>query len=624
MVNYVVIQAGGRGSRMELLTKNKPKALVPVNNLPMIFHWFRKFPDKKFIIIGDYKFDVLKRYLSVFATVDYQLVSADGHKGTCAGMRQAFELIPSGTPFLVSWCDLIMPKNFTMPSGENNLVGIAKEFSCRWKYEKGAFFEEPSDNQGVAGLFVFTDKDKLKVPEEGEFVRWLQELGYKGDELPLYGAKEYGLYSEWSKLPKMRCRPFNKLTIKNDKVIKEGIDEQGKKLGIRETAWYQKIKGMKFNNIPTIYDYAPLCMEFIDGKNIYEYTYIPDNQKKYILRQIIQCLKDVHNLGSVPTDVDSYYENYIEKTFDRLTKVRNLVPFANDEYVTVNGKKCRNIFYCREKVEKLIKQYIPKEFKLIHGDCTFSNTMLRHDTEPVLIDPRGYFGHTEIYGDPAYDWVKLYYSLYSNYDQFNLKRFALDIMEDGVQLDIASNNWESMEDDFFQLLSGEVSKPQMRLQLALVWLSLTTYAWEDYDSICGAFYYGLYCLEDALRMDNTLELSTLGHTWIFDIDGTIVKHNGYKNDGTDTFLPKAKEFLQSLPNKDMIIFLTAREECYRDITEKFLQDNGIRYNAIIFNAPHGERILVNDSKTSGLQMAYSIPTIRNEWAEISVEENNNI
>lgn len=66
-LKYVVVQAGGKGSRMERLTRNKPKALVPVNNLPMIFHLFKRFPDKKFIIIGDYKFDVLKKYLYTFA-----------------------------------------------------------------------------------------------------------------------------------------------------------------------------------------------------------------------------------------------------------------------------------------------------------------------------------------------------------------------------------------------------------------------------------------------------------------------------------------------------------------------------------------------------------------------------
>lgn len=42
-IKYIIVQAGGRGSRLETLTANKPKALVPVDNLPMIFHIFKKF-----------------------------------------------------------------------------------------------------------------------------------------------------------------------------------------------------------------------------------------------------------------------------------------------------------------------------------------------------------------------------------------------------------------------------------------------------------------------------------------------------------------------------------------------------------------------------------------------------
>ena len=144
-------------------------------------------------------------------------------------------------------------------------------------------------------------------------------------------------------------------------------------------------------------------------------------------------------------------------------------------------------------------RYIPDSFALIHGDCTFSNLMLKKDDTPVLIDPRGYFGTTELYGDPAYDWVKLYYSIVGNYDQFNLKRFTLQIDPGSVSLEIESSRWEELEQVFFDELEGEVTRPQMLLYLALVWLSLTTYAWEDYDSICGAFYNGLRYFEKALR-----------------------------------------------------------------------------------------------------------------------------
>lgn len=111
-------------------------------------------------------------------------------------------------------------------------------------------------------------------------------------------------------------------------------------------------------------------------------------------------------------------------------------------------------------------------------------------------------------------------------------------------------------------------------------------------------------------MNDSIVLSTLGHTWILDLDGTIVKHNGYKTDGVDSLLPGAIDFLNSIPPKDMVIFLTARKSEYKDMTEKFLRDNGIRFDFIIYDAPYGERILVNDKKPSGLNMGMAINTQR--------------
>lgn len=119
-------------------------------------------------------------------------------------------------------------------------------------------------------------------------------------------------------------------------------------------------------------------------------------------------------------------------------------------------------------------------------------------------------------------------------------------------------------------------------------------------------------------MEEQLTLSSMGHTWILDLDGTIVKHNGYLIDGKDTFLDGAREFLLKIPRKDMVIFLTSRKEEYRAATERFLKDSKIRYDHIIFEAPYGERILVNDNKLSGLKMSIGIATVRDRWQGIRV------
>lgn len=501
-IDYIIVQAGGKGTRMEYLTANKPKALVPINNLPMLFHLFTKYPDKKFLIISDYKIDVMKKYLDAFSPVKHIVVDAHGKKGTCGGIKPALDLIPDGEPFMLIWSDLVLPEGFSLPGETDNYVGLSKTFQCRWRYQDEQFEEIPSVENGVAGFFLFKDKSVIStVPEEGEFVRWMKEQNNKFKTVGLYSTKEYGLISEWKKLKSgnidSRCRPFNSMRIEDDRIVKEGIDAQGKALAVREKSWYRYVMDKGYTRIPYIYDFEPLTMQRINGHNIFEYELCAD-EKKVILKKIVDSLKDLHSFESVQTDYFSIYDAYVTKTFKRLDKIRDMIPFADQEFIVINGKRCRNIYFYKESLKERFASYRCERFRFIHGDNTFSNLMLDECMNPLMIDPRGYFGYTELYGDPAYDWAKLYYSIVGNYDQFNLKRFRLDINDNDVTLNIESNHWENTEDYYFELLRDEVSKDNIKLIHAIIWLSLTTYAWEDYDSICGAFYNGLYYLEDVL------------------------------------------------------------------------------------------------------------------------------
>lgn len=118
-----------------------------------------------------------------------------------------------------------------------------------------------------------------------------------------------------------------------------------------------------------------------------------------------------------------------------------------------------------------------------------------------------------------------------------------------------------------------------------------------------------------------LEMSSLPKTWILDLDGTLVKHNGYKIDGKDSLLSGANELLSQIRDEDYVIIVTSRKLEYKEITEQFLQDNNIRYDHIIYEAPYGERILINDNKPSGLKMAYAIDTDRDNIKPIRIKEN---
>lgn len=118
-----------------------------------------------------------------------------------------------------------------------------------------------------------------------------------------------------------------------------------------------------------------------------------------------------------------------------------------------------------------------------------------------------------------------------------------------------------------------------------------------------------------------LELSSLAKTWILDVDGTLVKHNGYKIDGYDTLLDGVKEFFANLSDNDKVVLLTARKEEFLPALKDFLKENNIRYDYLLTDMPMGERILVNDRKPSGLDMAFAINKNRDEKFDMEYKIN---
>ena len=503
-IEYIIIQAGGKGTRLGQLTHNKPKGIVPVNNLPIIFHLFRQYSDKKFIVIGDYKHEVLEEYLESFCDAQYMTVKATGN-GTCAGIKDAINLIPSNTPFMLVWSDLILDKAIDIDNcSSGNYIGISKDFECRWSFKNGECIEERSKEHGIAGLFIFQDKSVIDdVPVEGELVRWFSsKKDISFHELSLEHTREIGTIIAYEQNHKSEytCRPFNRMEIKGSSITKIPIDAQGETLAVRERNWYREVKGYGFDQIPMIYSLEPLTMEKIDGVNIFR-TDLTGDQKKIVIDNLVDSLDKLHGYKSVEADPYSCMEAYYGKTVKRLNKVRDLIPFANSEYITINGRKYKNPYRYKNTVRKLVKDKLCmcSEFVLIHGDCTFSNTMVNDSLDVTFLDPRGYFGNTEMYGDAYYDWAKLYYSVEGDYDRFNNKEFALDIDMDKseVKMDIKTNGWRDVSEYLLSKIS-DCDSDRVKLIHAIIWLSLTTYAWEDYDSICGAFYKGTMLLDEFL------------------------------------------------------------------------------------------------------------------------------
>lgn len=499
-IRHLIVQASGKGTRMQHLTENKPKALVSVLGLPLLYHLHQAFPDATMYLVGDYKYEVLEKYLKVYPPrFKYFLIHAKG-VGSCEGLESARNAVAhnGGNSFAITWCDLHFSKEIQVPSSDSNYIGLTREFQCRWSLADGVPVDEKSDKAGIMGFFFFGKPGILpEIPNSGEFVRFLQEKGMKLEPLFLDGTKEIGTKESFLKLreSQVHSRFFNAVEMNGTDVVKRVRDQAYKHLLDDEISWYKFVSAKNYANIPRLYSFDPLRMERIDGWHPYQYTQHPRQAtREEIVESIARALGNLHELGDAPYDYQEAKEVYAAKTKQRIAKIAPLVPYIETDCYIVNGKRVPNLLNSSNAhmIDGLFSQLrLPNRFAPIHGDPTFSNTLIENKTgRVVFIDPRGYFSKTKIFGDPMYDFAKLYYSVVGNYDQFNQRNFELHIKDGEIALSMESNGFENAENVFSRLLGAPALK-NIKILHAFIWLSLAGYVMDDVDSMLGAYFHGL-------------------------------------------------------------------------------------------------------------------------------------
>ncbi|MDR2770294.1 MAG: hypothetical protein LBB08_02485 [Rickettsiales bacterium] len=462
--------------------------------MPIIFHLFKKYPKDEFVIIGDYKFDVLDKYLATFAKdVNYILIRAT-KKGNAAGINDAVSYIPDNEPFMVIWSDIILSDAFCISEIKNGCqVGVA-DFPCSWSLIDGKLEQAERQGAGVAGLYVFNNKSWFDdFPCEGSFTKWLQAKGMPLAPLSMTGSIDIGTPEAYDKINSTanRCRPYNKIEFIDGKVIKTGLTFEAVKLIWREAAWYKKMSEYGFGAIPQIYGTDPLTLEYIDGTNMFLAEFSAE-QKQQALDRIVSALSQMHSYETAPADAWDIYAEYFTKTIRRLQTIQGALTFGSDRVIKINGKECANVLSDPHLLRNAVLGTLMniKSYRPIHGDCQLTNTMIGKNGKIYFIDARGYFGKSQVWGDARYDWAKLYYSLSGNFDQFNIKNFKLEI-NSGADFAIHSGGWEHLTGHFFKSIpAAEANIKEIKLIHAIIWLSLASHAWEDFDSMCVAFYNG--------------------------------------------------------------------------------------------------------------------------------------
>lgn len=488
-IKYVIVQSGGKGTRMGHYAKNRPKCLVPVNGVPMIVNTMKVYKDKQIIIIGDHLVDVLDSYLdSFYNDYNYKIVRTD-EKGTAAGLKKAVSYIPDGEPFIVTWSDLFFEKEQEFTFETELLVGLSNTFKCRWKYDDG-FINEASTDCGVSGFFVFWDKSKFdNLSTDKSLVRGFLTDSYTEENISTFYNHDCFEVGEKEKYEDLLSespnhRFFNKVEIIGDLVYKQCIDSKYDSVHQNEKEWYESV-GNVYSRTPKVYSIDPLVIQRINGKHLWEVN----EYKSEIIENYCNALDTLHNIDSIPGNPSECMQVYFSKAYQRVDEVSRLVPFVSRPFINIDGVDCQNPCYDLSHFEDIISSIVNIEkYHVIHGDCSFSNTLVDDKHQIWMIDPRGSFGNTQIYGDRRYDWAKFYYSVSGNYDSINSKKFKVDILNDRVNLEIQSNGYEQLSD--YVIKRSGMTKREMLLINSTIWLSLTGYVKEDIEAAMYAFYRG--------------------------------------------------------------------------------------------------------------------------------------
>ncbi|MBB4634498.1 phosphotransferase [Longimicrobium terrae] len=240
----------------------------------------------------------------------------------------------------------------------------------------------------------------------------------------------------------LQPRYFNALTINPVLNTITKVSQHTKKLE-EELAWFQllpeELKVLTPRVLATrdaegnvsvsqeYYGYPTLA-------ELYVYGDLPREIWSSVMRKVLLIHQEFRRHPG-ELEPEHVHAMYGAKTWDRLDALRGQDPawqeMLDAPVITYQGRELRNVDVLRDAINRGAERLAGSApISIIHGDYCFSNILFDVNNQIVrLIDPRGSFGKSGIYGDARYDIAKLRHSLSGLYDfvmadMFDVRREA--------------------------------------------------------------------------------------------------------------------------------------------------------------------------------------------------------
>jgi choline kinase/mannose-6-phosphate isomerase-like protein (cupin superfamily) len=427
----VLILAAGLGARLESLTKEINKALLPINNRAIISHIIDKFPKEyEFVVAIGYKGELVKEYCKLaFPNHKFTFVEIDNIDGEGSGpgysALKCREYLQR--PFYITTCDCLIDS--PLPHLDGNWLGV-QPTSYPEKYSTVLVDDDNIINYsnktengydlafiGLAGIWnydIFWNQLEKRTTN-GELVSAFEAPL----EYPTFKAKKLkwldaGNLDDFNKTKQyFKDTPLSLQKDNNEITYKEG--NLFIKFTPDNTTLQNRIKRAEKlkNNIPINFGYVSnfVYYDWEEGDTLYKIDSLE------LFKKFLNVLeKNLNNITE--NSVEHINKFYREKTRERLGK---FISKNGDKYFihphNINGKDypAYDTFFNSLDFYKLNSNTF---YTIFHGDLQFDNIIynLKND-KFTFIDWRESFGGYTEAGDIYYDLAKLYGGCIIPYDK---------------------------------------------------------------------------------------------------------------------------------------------------------------------------------------------------------------
>ena len=495
----VLIPSAGLGSRLGEFSNNLNKALISVDNKPVISHVIEKFPKHIELVIAlGHKGKELKEYLNLaHSDRNITFVEIEKYQGQGSGLgltilkckehlQCPFVFVPNDTIILeeipepdYNWIGFSESEN----QEQYRTVNITREFLVKSIHEKSEalsfntkpyiglsgirdykiFWEEMTSGQNYGSINVGESYALRKMLNLGLDVKARKFTWFDTGNLESLKIAKQKIKSKNS--PEILEKNNEAIWFVNNRVIKYNKDEN---FISERVVRAQLLKGF----VPEITSH---------GKNMYSYQELTGQvvskvSNRKIFKNLLKYLEAFWKQVNLEEAEEGNFLKICNKFYKEKTLKRTKLYFdrfsEQDEEEYINGNKIPSLQKILDNVPwDRLEAGVPTR---IHGDLHFENILLSESGEFFLLDWRQNFGGILEYGDIYYDLAKLYHGLIISHELINRNLFSVIKNDNIISYNfLRKNSLVENEKQLFEYISQKgLDEYKVKLLTSIIFLNI--------------------------------------------------------------------------------------------------------------------------------------------------------